>query len=219
MVRQARSEATRRKILASAVEVFNEIGYPAAGLGDIIERAEMTKGALYYHFDSKESLATAVIEEGSARLANAFHSISTASAPALEGMIHGVFVAADLMATDQIARSGAQLLRTFGEFNDVAARIYGGWTAEMTERTRQAIDEGDVREDIDPQAVGETIVGSMLGAELLASATTAGADVLERVARAWRVLMPAIVTKSSLPYFTEFLARESMRHSLAPLTD
>ena len=68
MVRQARSEATRRKIITSAVELFNEIGYPATGLGDIIERAEMTKGALYYHFDSKETLATAIIEEGSARL-------------------------------------------------------------------------------------------------------------------------------------------------------
>jgi AcrR family transcriptional regulator len=68
MVRQARSDATRRKIITSAVELFNEIGYPATGLGDIIERAEMTKGALYYHFDSKESLATAIIEEGSANL-------------------------------------------------------------------------------------------------------------------------------------------------------
>jgi AcrR family transcriptional regulator len=219
MVRQARSEVTRRKIIASAVEVFNEIGYPASGLGDIIERAEMTKGALYYHFDSKESLATAIIEEASVRLAEAFRSISTSSAPALEVIIHGVFVVADLMATDQIARSGTQLLRAFGEFNDVAARTYRGWTEEMTERTRQAIAEGDVRDDVDSQAVGETIVGSMLGAELLASATTAGADVLVRVARAWRVLLPAIVNQESLPYFTEFLARESMRHSPAPSAD
>jgi AcrR family transcriptional regulator len=219
MVRQARSEATRRKIITSAVELFNEIGYPATGLGDIIERAEMTKGALYYHFDSKESLATAIIEEGSTRLADAFHNITTSSAPALEGIIHGLFVVADLMITDQIARSGTQLLRAFGEFNDVAARTYRGWTAEMTERTRQAIEEGDVRAELDPQAIGETIVGSMLGAELLASATTAGADVLQRVARAWQVLVPAIVSRESLAYFEEFLARESMRHSPAPLAD
>ena len=219
MVRQARSEATRNKIIAAAVELFNEIGYPATGLGDIIERAEMTKGALYYHFDSKDSLATAVIEEASARLGEAFRSISSSSAPALESMIHGVFVVADLMATDQIARSGTQLLRAFGEFNDVAARTYGGWTAEMTERTRQAVDEGDVRDDVDPQAVGETIVGAMLGAELLASATTAGADVLERVGRAWQVLLPAIVSQDSLLYFEEFLSRESMRHSAAPVAD
>jgi AcrR family transcriptional regulator len=219
MVRQARSEATRRKIITSAVELFNEIGYPATGLGDIIERAEMTKGAIYYHFDSKESLATAIIEEGSAHLVEAFRSITSSSAPALEGIIHGVFVVADLLGTDQIARSGTQLLRAFGEFNKAATRTYGGWVAEMTDRTRQAIEEGDLRNDLDPQAVGETIVGSMLGAELLASATTAGADVLQRVARTWKVLMPAIVSDESHSYFDEFLARESLRHSPAPIAD
>ena len=93
-MRQARSEATRRKIIDSAVKLFSEIGYPATGLGDIIERAGLTKGALYYHFDSKESLATAIIEEGSANLVNTFRSITDASAPALESMIHGLFVLA-----------------------------------------------------------------------------------------------------------------------------
>jgi AcrR family transcriptional regulator len=219
MVRQARSEATRRKIITSAVELFNEIGYPATGLGDIIERADMTKGALYYHFDSKESLATAIIEEGSAHLVEAFRRITASSAPALESIIHGIFVVADLLSTDQIARSATQLLRALAEFNEAAARTYGGWVAEMTERTRQAIEEGDLRDDLDPQAVGETIVGSMLGAELLANATTAGADVLQRVERTWKVLLPAIVNQESLSYFDEFLARESMRHSPAPVVD
>ncbi|MEN3318315.1 MAG: hypothetical protein V7643_1716 [Mycobacterium sp.] len=219
MVRQARSEATRTKIITSAVELFNEIGYPAAGLGDIIDRAEMTKGALYYHFESKESLATAIIEEGSARLSEAFRSITSSSAPALETIIHGVFVVADLMGTDQIARSGMQLLRAFGEFNDAGARTYGGWTAEMTECTRQAIDEGDLRGDLDAQAVGKTIVGSMLGAELLANATTAGADVLQYVAQTWKVLLPAIVSQESSSYFDEFLAREALRHSAETVAD
>jgi AcrR family transcriptional regulator len=219
MVRQARSEATRRKIILSAVELFNEIGFPATGLGDIIERAEMTKGALYYHFDSKESLATAIIEEASARLFAAFRSIATSSAPTLESMIHGMFVVADLWSTDQIARSGTQLLRAFGDFNESAARTYRGWVTEMTERSRQAIEEGDLRADLDPQAVGETIIGAMLGAELLASAITSGADVLERVARTWTVLLPAIVSEESLSYFDEFLARESLRHSPAPIAD
>ena len=171
MVRQARSEATRRKIITSAVELFNEIGYPATGLGDIIERAEMTKGALYYHFDSKESLATAIIEEGSANLIHAFRSITESSAPTLESMIHGAFVVADLLSTDKVARSGTQLLRAFGEFNDAAARTYEGWLIEMAARARQAIDEGDLRADLDPGAVGETIVAAMLGAELLSNAT------------------------------------------------
>jgi AcrR family transcriptional regulator len=217
MVRQARSETTRRKIIASAVELFNEIGYPATGLGDIIERAEMTKGALYYHFDSKESLATAIIEEGSANLIQAFRSITASSAPALESIIHGVFVVADLLSTDKVARSGTHLLRAFGEFNDAAAQTYDGWLAEMTACAAAAIDEGDLRAHLDPAAVGETIVAAMLGAELLSNATSAGADVLQRVARTWEVLLPAIVSDESLPYFREFLAREAMRHSAPPM--
>jgi AcrR family transcriptional regulator len=219
MVRQARSEATRRKIIMSAVELFNEIGYPATGLGDIIDRAQMTKGALYYHFDSKESLATAIIEEGSANLIRAFRSVTESSAPTLESMIHGVFVVADLLSSDKVARSGTQLLRAFGEFNDAAARTYEGWLAEMTARASQVVDEGDLRADVDPRAVGETIVATMLGAELLSNATSAGADVLERVARTWSVLLPAIVSEESLPYFREFVAREAMRHASSSRTE
>jgi AcrR family transcriptional regulator len=215
MVRQARSEATRRRIIASAVDLFNEMGYPAIGLGDIIERAEMTKGALYYHFDSKDALATAVIIESSATLTQAFTTITESSAPALENLIHGVFVVADLMHTDKVVRSGLQLLRTLGEFNDVAANTYAGWIAEMTARAHNAIDEGDLRAEIDPAALGETILVAMLGAELLSNAMSSGADVLQRMARTWDVLLPAIVTDDSLAYFREFLKRESMRHTAA----
>jgi AcrR family transcriptional regulator len=217
-VRQARSEATRRKIITSAVELFNEIGYPATGLGDIIERAELTKGALYYHFDSKESLATAVIEEGGANLMDAYTSITESSAPILESMIHGIFVVADLLSSDMVARSGIQLLRAFGEFNDAAARTYQGWLEMMGTHARQAIDEGDLRADLDPAAIGETIVATMLGAELLSSAKSAGADVADRVARTWKILLPAIVSAESLPYFQEFVARAVLRRSSAPMT-
>jgi hypothetical protein len=103
----------------------------------------------------------------------------------------------------------------------VADLIYNKDDKEMTDRARQAIDEGDLRDDLDPQAVGETIVGSMLGAELLANATTAyaDADALQYVARTWKVLLPAIVSPESLSYFDEFLARESMRHAAAPVAD
>ena len=216
MVRQARSEATRQRIITSAVELFNEIGYPAAGLGDVIDRLEMTKGALYYHFDSKEALATAIIQEGGVKMFGAFRNISGSSAPALESIIHGVFVVADLLSTDMVARICTHLLRTFGEFNDAAARAYEGWLDEISEHAGVAIAEGDVRPDLDPRTVGETIVGAMLGAELLSNATSSGTDLLQRVARMWDVLLPAIATDESLSYFQEFLARESLRQSSEP---
>ena len=45
------------------------------GWGTIVERTGMTKGALYHHFDAKEPLASAIIEEGSETLLVAFRSV------------------------------------------------------------------------------------------------------------------------------------------------
>ncbi|MGE2720350.1 ScbR family autoregulator-binding transcription factor [Mycolicibacterium celeriflavum] len=213
MVRQARSEATRRRIIEAAVDLFNEIGYPATSLGDIIERADMTKGALYYHFDSKEALAFAIIDEGSANLFDAFEKISESSAPALERIIHSCFVVADLLRTDGMARSATQLRRTFGEFSEATARIFGRWLEEISSSVTMAIEEGDVRPDLDPLAVAETVVGAMTGAELLSSSTSSGTDVMERLGRIWEVLLPAVATDESLTYFQQYLAREALRRS------
>ena len=111
IVRQTRSEVTRRKIIDAAVELFNDVGYTNTGIGDVIERAGMTKGALYHHFDSKEALAVAVITEGSEILLETFQGISRSAAPALESMMHGVLVVVELANTDKLARMGAVLLR------------------------------------------------------------------------------------------------------------
>ncbi|MGV0718130.1 ScbR family autoregulator-binding transcription factor [Mycolicibacterium sp. XJ662] len=213
MVRQARSEATRQRIIGSAVQLFNEIGYDSTALGDIIENSELTKGALYYHFDSKQSLATAIIEEGNAILLRAFSNISELSAPALERIIHGSFFVADLLGSDLVARIGLHLLQALGEFNEAAVQQYERWVHSVSLNVTEGIEEGDVRPDLDTRAVSESIVAAMMGVELLSNAKTSGTDMLPRVAAMWDLLLPGIATPESLPYFREFLARESMRRT------
>jgi AcrR family transcriptional regulator len=211
IVRQTRSEVTRRRIIDAAVELFNDVGYTNAGLGDIIERAGMTKGALYHHFSSKEALAVAIINEGSESLLKTFQGISRSSAPALESIIHGVLIAVELANTDKLVRTGAVLLRTFAKFSEASTLNYGAWLVEMGTQTRRAQAEGDLRADIDPQTTGDFIVSAMLGTELISNAVSGGADLLERVTRTWEFLLPAVASEQSLPYLREFLARESLR--------
>ncbi|MHC9293119.1 TetR family transcriptional regulator [Mycobacterium sp. LTG2003] len=213
MPRQARSGITRRKIIAAAVDVFSEMGYPATGLGEIIERAEMTKGALYYHFDSKESLAEAIIDECGASMLAALRSITESASPALENVIHGMFVVCDFSRTDKVAEIGMQLLRTFTGINEVAGRVYTSWLDELTEQMGKAAAEGDLRAELDVQGASEVILGSILGAEALSQAGVTGVALRQRVAHTWELLLPAIVSEESLDYFREFLARESLRRS------
>ncbi|MGV0735222.1 ScbR family autoregulator-binding transcription factor [Mycobacterium syngnathidarum] len=215
MARQARSELTRQKIITAAVDLFSEQGYPATGLGDIIARAEMTKGALYYHFDSKESLAEAIISDGGSAMLATFRTIAESSSPALENTIHGLFVVADFARSDKVAQIGMQLLRTFSGINVAATRVYASWLDELRAQLNQAANEGDLRDNLDVVGAAEVILGSMLGAEALSRANATGTDLRERVARTWDLLLPSIVSRESLDYFREFLARESLRRAQA----
>jgi AcrR family transcriptional regulator len=210
-MRQSRSEVTRRRIINAAVELFNDGGYSSTGLGDIVERTGMTKGALYHHFNSKEALAVAIIDQASGILLTTFQGISRSSAPALESAIHGVPVVAQLANTDKLVRMGAVLLRIFAESSESSARNYGVRISEMGRQAQRAQLEEDLRGDIDAQAAGEFIVTAMLGTELISSAVSGGEDVLERVTRTWEFVLPAIASQQSLPYLREFLARESLR--------
>jgi AcrR family transcriptional regulator len=211
MARQARSEATRQKIIDSAVELINEIGYPAAGLADIIDRAELTKGALYYHFDSKEALASAIIEAGGGKVIDAFVAAGRPGSPAMENLIHGVFMVGDTIGNDVIAAAASRLLRTFGGFNPTAKRTYGRFLEELTGRVEAAVAEGDLRSDPEPETIARTIFGTMLGAELLSAALSDGKDLGQQMAGAWEVLLPAIAQPDSLDYYRQFLARQSTR--------
>jgi AcrR family transcriptional regulator len=211
MVRQARSEATRRRIIDAAVELINERGYPAAGLPDIIEHAEMTKGALYYHFDSKETLATAIMEEGASTLLAAFGATGDSTSPAIEMIISGVFATADLIESVPVVRAAVRLMRTFGPFNPAARGFYERLMSDMNDRVRAGTSEGDVRSDVDPETIAVTIVGMMLSAELLSDALSNHRDLRARLARMWGPTLPVVVSEESLPYYREFLARRALR--------
>jgi AcrR family transcriptional regulator len=212
MARQVRSEATRRKILDAAVDVFNEVGYAAADRGAIIERTGMTKGAFYHHFDSMESLAAAIIEEGAKLVVTELGTMSDSFSPALENILHGTFITADLFATNKTVRTAEQLTLAFGKFNDTAAGAYAAWVEAMAVEASRAIGEGDVRAELDPHVVSESIIGATFGARMLGQATSDGRDLVRRLTQVWELLFPAIVTESSLAYYREFLAREALRH-------
>ena len=156
MPRQARSETTRRSILDAAVELFNEDGYAATGLGDIIERAALSKGALDYHFDSKESLAAAIMAEAAGTVYAAVRAIVETASPAFESMIHSSFIVAEIVAADPLVRTGSHLSRSLGGFTPPSpSRTWASWRRKRT-RTARAAADGDLRPELDIEAVADT---------------------------------------------------------------
>ncbi len=59
---QARSRATRARVLAAAERVFGAKGYDGARLADIAEEAGCSVGAVYFRFKDKDALFFAIVE-------------------------------------------------------------------------------------------------------------------------------------------------------------
>src|ERR1700726_397008 len=57
------SERTRKRLLQAAFQEIYRSGFRSADLDAILATAGVTKGALYYHFDNKEALGYAVVDE------------------------------------------------------------------------------------------------------------------------------------------------------------
>jgi AcrR family transcriptional regulator len=62
LTRAESKERTRKRLLAEAQRLFRERGYAATSLEQIAEAADVTKGAIYGHFASKEDLLLSALE-------------------------------------------------------------------------------------------------------------------------------------------------------------
>lgn len=67
VTRATSKEMTRQRLLGEAQRLFRERGYAATSLEQIAEAADVTKGAIYGHFSSKEDLLLSAIEAAPTR--------------------------------------------------------------------------------------------------------------------------------------------------------
>ncbi|WP_167103087.1 TetR/AcrR family transcriptional regulator [Mycobacterium sp. DL592] len=222
MAVQARAEVTRKRIIDAAVELFDGTRYGETGLADIISRAEVTKGAFYYHFPSKESVALAIIEQYEEDFRAAMIRVVGASdAPALDNIIRSTFVVAQMHRQDNLARVANQLRQSLSQMSSVAAQVYEKRRKTiftvMTDGIRRAVAQGDVAADIDVDGLARTIWSASLGNRVLSDSI--GDDMFARLTSIWQVLLRGIVPAQSLEYFHEVARRMGQQYSEHGMAD
>jgi AcrR family transcriptional regulator len=89
---RVKSEETRARILAAAIELFRSEGFEAATMRQIAAAAGVATGAAYYYFDSKESIVLAFYDQTQQDLAPRMEQILAASRD-LQERVHGIISA------------------------------------------------------------------------------------------------------------------------------
>ena len=88
-----KSQRTRARILDAAVRLFVEIGYHAATNAVIADAAQLTRGAMLYHFATREELVEAVIDHIEAQRAQLFErAAATPPAAGVDAAEHAIDV-------------------------------------------------------------------------------------------------------------------------------
>lgn len=70
------AKVTREVIIDAAVRLFNQNGYHATAMRDIARVIDIKKPSIYHHFDSKEDILLAILEQGMDQLVTEIEQIA-----------------------------------------------------------------------------------------------------------------------------------------------
>ncbi len=195
-VKRERSARTRAKLLRAAAEVFDREGFAGSSITAVCARADVSKGALYCHFRSKEALGVALIEEQSLlwhRLRD--EHLLTESSPA-QALVAMSFDFVRRVDTDLGVRVSSKLLREAAFFDLAAAAQLIGWIAVVREVLSLARERGELRPDVNVRHAAEQFVAELLGVQFVAQALSGGSDLQARLGRLWSATAGCFVTTS-----------------------
>jgi AcrR family transcriptional regulator len=157
----AQREATTAALIAAARELFAERGYAAVGTEGIVQRAGVTRGALYHHFrGGKEELFRAVLVELSAELVQRLARVANRSEDPWQALVTGIDAFLDACATPEVQRimlvDGPAVLGW-----DVWREIDSGYGLGVLEAALQrAMDAGELIE-APVNAVAHVLLGAL----------------------------------------------------------
>ncbi|MGI5139382.1 MULTISPECIES: ScbR family autoregulator-binding transcription factor [unclassified Streptomyces] len=198
MARQERAIRTRQAILIAAAEVFDEVGYEAATISDVLQRSGVTKGALYFHFASKEELAQAVL----AAQVTSLPPVPQQDLKLQESLDQALLLAYLLKkgTGDPIVQGSVRLTVDQGSPKDHLNRRVPmqAWTEHTQAVFEEAKRRGEILPHADVAALAKLFVAGFTGVQVYSRIMTEREDLAEQVADLYRHLMPSVAVPGVL---------------------
>ena len=166
-------ERTRERLLQAAFREIHRSGFQSAGIDTILAATNVTKGALYYHFESKEALGYAVIEEKIAKLTHD----RWLRPMQIEGDAIDILISVVRRIPDspQDVRAGCPLLLLSQEmspldeqFRKRLERIFLDWQEGVATLLRRGKSQGTVRRHLNPADAANFLIATVEGYATLA---------------------------------------------------
>jgi TetR/AcrR family transcriptional regulator, transcriptional repressor for nem operon len=162
------SERTRERLLQAASREIYRSGFQSASLDTILDVAGVTKGALYYHFDSKEALGHAVVEEVIAPDNRGTWVLPLESVKdpidALIGIVQGISVRPeDVRGGCRLNNLAQEMSPLDAGFRKRLAIVFHSWREAVASVLREGQTHGSVRRDVEPTDAAGLLIAMVEG--------------------------------------------------------
>jgi AcrR family transcriptional regulator len=169
----SKGEATRQHILAQALALASEVGLDGVSIGALAERARMSKSGLFAHFQSKEALQLAILDEAVARF------VADVVSPALkeprgEPRLRALLVRWLDWSHAKYMPGGCVFVASISDADDrpgpVRDKLAGtqrDWLDTVATCVRGGIKEGHFRADLDADQFAHEVLTTAYGHHLL----------------------------------------------------
>jgi TetR/AcrR family transcriptional repressor of nem operon len=161
-------ERTRHRLLQAAFREIHRSGFQSAGIDTILAATNVTKGALYYHFDSKEALGHAIVEEIIAKLVRDRWLRPMLSNGQPIDILIGIVRRTPVRPEE--VRSGCPLLNLAQEMSPLDEQfrkrlemIFQAWQEGVATLLRKGQSQGTVRRDLNPDEIASFLIAMVEG--------------------------------------------------------
>lgn len=157
---QLRAIQSRKALIRSAAETFDEKGVMAAGMIEISARARLSKGALYFHFTSKEDLVFAVRDEVLTALTELEAGLTNSPLPARLAVRDFAIELLGRLDSDVVMRAGLQIAKGT---SDGGGDLHKRWMALILARTTAEQSTEAAPEASSPYRTAQLLTSLLIG--------------------------------------------------------
>jgi TetR/AcrR family transcriptional regulator, transcriptional repressor for nem operon len=168
-------QGTRERLLQAGFREIYRSGFQSASIDTILAATNVTKGALYYHFDSKEALGHAIIEEILAEITRDRWMrplrLSQGKNPvdALIGIVQAIPARpGDVKRGCPLVNLTQEMSQLNEEFRQRLESIFNAWQEGIATALREGQLAGTVRRDLVPEETASFLIAMVEGYEVLA---------------------------------------------------
>lgn len=161
-------ERTRERLLQAAYREIRRSGFQSAGIDTILAATNLTKGALYYHFDSKEALGYAIVDEIVAKLVSDrwLRPLLSDGRPIdiLIGIVQRIPARpAEIRASCPLLNLSQEMSQLDEQFRKRLERLFLAWQEGVATLLRKGQSQGTVRRDLNADEAASFLVAMVEG--------------------------------------------------------